>query len=238
MTFVATIDCPFCKTKSVGAVVENLAPRNINTVLGYQGVLTGPATCNNCGEYVILIVEEFIKTKGQGFSPINTPTQPTNIDGHRSGSRTFSLTGWYPETAGPKVPDHLPENVHRAFLSAEKDRSNGSWTSAAMQYGKAIDRGITPLLTDTPGRLTLGQKLGKLRDRGELPQPLLDWIGVALKDRNFASHDDDKDFDSEEEIATIRDLATILLTYLYTMPKRVEIAREDAARREGQTNST
>lgn len=238
MPFVATIDCPFCKTKSVGAVIESLKPRNINRDLGYQGELTGPATCNSCGEYVVLFVEEVSHKKGRPFVQLSIPTQPTSIDGYLYNTQRFALIDWYPKAAGPEVPAHLPQNVHRAFLSAEKDRSHGSWTSAAMQYGKAIDRGITPLLADTPGRLTLGQKLGKLRDRGELPQPLLDWIGVALKDRNFASHDDDKDFDNEEEIATMRDLATILLTYLYTMPKRVEIAREDAARREGQTNTT
>lgn len=77
----------------------------------------------------------------------------------------------------------------------------------------------------------MGQKLGWLKDNGDLAKPLEDWIGVALVDRNFSTHDEDEDFESAAEIETIRDMANILLTYLYTLPKRVELARAAAEER-------
>ncbi|WP_299145997.1 DUF4145 domain-containing protein [uncultured Tateyamaria sp.] len=139
--------------------------------------------------------------------------------------RTVRFLGTIPHAPRAEIPPHIPANVERSFLGAEHARMAQLWTEAAASYGKAIDRGITPLVPDDGKRRTLGQKLYWLRENGNLAQPLIEWIGVILEDRNFAAHDDDRDFESDEEITTIRDFANILLTYLYTMPKRVEIAR-------------
>jgi hypothetical protein len=138
----------------------------------------------------------------------------------------IALVGYTPHPAKPDVPEHLPENVRRSFVGAESARLAGLWTEAAASYGKAIDRSISKEIPEDGKRRTLGQKLKWIRDNKNLPHPLIDWISVVLEDRNFAAHDEDRDFESEEEIESTRAFANIFLTYMHTMPERVRIERE------------
>lgn len=140
----------------------------------------------------------------------------------------FSKLLQAPEPAQPNVPDHLPNAVTRAFLDAEKAFSQGIWSLAAGGYRKAVDRAITPLIADQitgKRRPMLGEKIGMIERLDLLPPAMRDWIGIVKEDGNFALHDDDQDFDTREQVEPAREFAFTLLTYLYTLPEKVRIAR-------------
>lgn len=134
--------------------------------------------------------------------------------------------GQVPKVAGPNVPEHLPANVVRAYLEAEKAFAQGIWSLAAGGYRKAVDRAITPLLGEqAKGKMTLGPKIGLLEKTNLLPPAMIEWIKIVKDDGNFALHDDDQDFDAEQDVTPAREFAFTLLTYLYTLPEKVRLAR-------------
>lgn len=71
----------------------------------------------------------------------------------------------------------------------------------------------------------LGPRLGDLEKSGILPPAMLDWIRIVKDDGNFALHDDEHDFDTREQVEPAREFAFTLLTYLYSLPEKVRIAR-------------
>jgi hypothetical protein len=133
-----------------------------------------------------------------------------------------------PEPQAPSIPEHLPENVVKALLDAELNFHEGRWNPAAIFYGKAIERGVVPFINGDPPRM-LGPKIAALEKTGLLPAAMLDWVRLVKDDRNFAAHENDLDFEVREDVEPTREFAMALLTYLYTMPKRVELARAKAA---------
>lgn len=142
---------------------------------------------------------------------------------------TGNLLWQAPELPAPNVPAHLPDAIQRAFLDAEKAFSQGIWSLAAGGYRKAVDRAITPLIGEDAKGKMLGPKIGMLERTNLLPPAMLDWIRLVKDDGNFALHDDDQDFDSREEVEPAREFASTLLTYLYTLPEKVRIARDLSA---------
>lgn len=133
----------------------------------------------------------------------------------------FSGPSMKPES----VPEHLPDRILKPFLDAEKAFSHGIWGIAAAGYRKAVDRAVTPLIGDAAKGKMLGPKIGMLEKTGLLPPAMLDWIRIVKDDGNFALHDDDHDFDRREQVEPAREFAFTLLTYLFTLPEKVRIAR-------------
>lgn len=183
-------------------------------------------SCNGCNH---LSAASFI------VSGIPTPELP-EMHGDLCGS--FSQNGfpgsaallWHaPERPKPTAPEHLPDNILRAYLEAEKAYASGIFGLAAAGYRKAVDRAITPLIGDGAKGKMLGPKIGMLERSELLPPAMLDWIRVVKDDGNFALHDDDHDFETKEQIEPARDFAHTLLTYLYTLPEKVRLAREKTA---------
>lgn len=138
---------------------------------------------------------------------------------------TSALLWQAPEAPRPNTPDHLPDRILRPFLEAEKAFSHGLWGAAAASYRKAVERGISPWIGKPEKTRMLGPRLGDLEKSGILPPAMLDWIRIVKDDGNFALHDDEHDFDTREQVEPAREFAFTLLTYLYSLPEKVRIAR-------------
>jgi len=201
-----------------GVCINNKPPETTHEAIG---------RCGHCKTDILLYfrAKKYDDLTFDGFSLPDYDMTTVSIPDR---AIDIALIGSHPIEPKASAPEHLPENVRKSFLGAEKARLAGLWTEAAASYGKAVDRGISPLLPNDKKRRTLGQKLYDLKKSGGLAPSLVTWIDVILEDRNFAAHDDDLDFESAEEIETIREFANICLTYLYTMPRKVELARQDA----------
>jgi hypothetical protein len=140
-----------------------------------------------------------------------------------TGTAHLSFQG--PEPPKPNIPDHLPERVLRPFLDAEAAFATGLFSLAAAGYRKAVDRAVTPLIGDQAKGKMLGPKIGMLERLGILPPTMLEWIRLVKDDGNFALHDDDHDFDEKSQVEPAREFTFTLLTYLFTLPEKVRIAR-------------
>lgn len=223
MSVYMTLDCPYCGGKNSTFTAVALKSKEFRSMNCRSDVA---GTCGSCSRMVVANFDIHGATRLDdlgGLTGSFTGELHTRIT--KISSR---LLRQYPAAEKPRVPQHLPENVSRSYLDAEKSFSEGHWNAAAALYRKAVDRAVSPLLEEGSKARMLGPKLGELEKTHKLPDAMLNWIRVVKDDGNFALHDDDHDFDTKEQVAPAREFAHTLLTYLYTLPEKVRLAREGA----------
>lgn len=207
MTTVTVDMCPYCGTKHVA--VANFVQAQVPSGYSNANSKQSAGSCGKCNRYIV----GFRKYLGKALD----------------GSPRYAHFEYFPRPEEINVPDHLPENIKKPFVEAEENFKDGKWSSAAAMYRKAVDRSCTKILADSHIQFNtndmLGRKLGLLKDSGLLPKSMTDWIELIKDDGNFALHDDDRDFETKEEVAPTRRFATVLLEYLFTLPKEVELAK-------------
>lgn len=226
MSLFMSIDCPHCMASKAPYEVTYISVlEKKSSAQGIFGsadwLIDASGTCMLCARLSVALYR------------VGCDERPdTNGSGDLTGRSKFQgreaigiLIKQSPQPPKPDLPEHLPDRVMRPFLEAEKAFSQGLWGSAAASYRKAVERAITPLLlSEKPVRM-LGPKIGLLAKTNLLPPAMLDWIRIVKDDANFALHDDDLDFDKREDIEPAREFAFTLLTYLFTLPEKVRIAR-------------
>lgn len=226
MSLFMSLDCPHCLTSRASHTVRSMVPHaklpNMSPGL-FEVDVSG--TCGACGRMSLAcfhIVATHVPTLDHLAGDLTNSTHSrTARDSHFESTLIWQK----PDLPVPEAPEHLPQPVERAFLDAEKALAKGIWSLAAAGYRKAVDRAITPLIGDDAKGKMLGPKIGMLERTGLLPPAMLDWIRIVKDDGNFALHDDDRDFDDRDDVERAREFAFTLLTYLYTLPEKVRIAR-------------
>lgn len=168
---------------------------------------------------------------GDRDSPIESGTLYGNVNEFSEDYVWTAFEYLVPNPSSQDIPEHLPDNVSRAFKEAEQALAHGLFSSSAANYRKAVDRAVTDTLKsageEVGGRSMLGQKLSLIMKSDLLPKAMTEWIRIVKDDGNFALHDEDKDFESSDQIEPMRQFSHALLTYLYTMPFRVELAGQN-----------
>jgi len=217
--------CPYCKTQN--CFFRTLAPpatRVGEKDVGYISFQV-PCVCFACGGVIVATFKGYCKSPNDIYNLFNESRDVTNVidEGSKPNVSLFEVS---PKPAQAAHPEHCPENVARAFIEAENTLLAGSYTLAAAGYRKAIERAITPLMPAGSNARMLGHKLGELKKSALLPEAMLEWIKVVKDDGNFALHDEDRDFESAEEVEPTRMFAHTLLQYLFTLPAEVKAARE------------
>jgi hypothetical protein len=127
----------------------------------------------------------------------------------------------------PNIPEHLPDQVVRPLVDAEKTLHMGLYDTAAAMYGKALDVALLTI-AEADGR-TLFARIEGMREKGKLPDPLCYYLHDLRVVRNWAAHDVDPFV--QQEVEEFGEATKIVLTYLFTLPGRVAALR---ARRSGQ----
>lgn len=129
--------------------------------------------------------------------------------------------GWHvirvwPEIPKPRMPDHLPEPVARAFLSAERNFAQKDMEEAsAGSYGRALDVG-TKLYAPDITSPTLFARIEALAKQHRITPDLAGWAHAIRLIRNDALHD--IDHIDRDELTAIRGFTETVLTYLFTLP--------------------
>ena len=140
-----------------------------------------------------------------------------------------------------KPPEHLPENVEKAFNEGAACLSIACYNAAATMFRLCVDIATRPLLPDpddadkpqpnSKQRRDLGLRLPWLFENGLLPIALKDLAQCIREDANDGAHVGNLDKPGAEDVL---DFTLVLLERLYTEPKRLELAKERRkARREG-----
>lgn len=203
------LDCPHthCRTRKAG--FTTLDGYAATKGLGYMF-----AACGVCNGAVILVLKDpYGYIGGSDFTQIATE----DIQAW--------LVGTFPSTPKPTAIEAAPENVASSFRQAEAAFDGEHWDNAALMYRKAVERSLRHV--DPSGSGTLAQRIRDLEARHALPPTL-----IAMMDRirflgNDAAHEDEDI--TAPEAADAREFVTLLLTYLFELPARIEraeIARE------------
>jgi len=226
LSLFMTLDCPHCFARTASFSIRSvhlLSSKNIQNI--YSNEIEVHGVCRSCNHSV---VAGFSYVTGYQFRADHLRGDITKgFSGSAIGGLDLRAKKiWQaPEIPKSELPDHLPENVVRPLIEAETAFSHGLWGAAAASYRKTVERAVTPLIDGDTNRKELGKKLGMLEKQGTLPEAMLEWIRVVKDQGNFALHDNDYDFDAKDQIEPAREFTITLLTYLFTLPEKVRLAR-------------
>lgn len=98
----------------------------------------------------------------------------------------------------------------------------GHWSAAALAYRATMERALKQMFPGDMGMLN--KRIRKAEAERRFPQAMIDWLDEVKAFGNEAAHEE---WDAAQEDAeAAREFASLFLTYAYTMPERVRLARE------------
>jgi hypothetical protein len=153
--------------------------------------------------------------KKQKFSGISV------IDGDPTYSGWF-LTGFWPEAPKPSIPEHLPPDIERIYLQAERNfPTQGNEEAAGTMYRKALDVGLKKIDPTLSG--TLGAKLKQLSKNGRLLPDIAEWADHVRELGNDAAHEEDAL--PRKDLEDLRGITEMVLRSLFTLPNMTKKRR-------------
>lgn len=129
-----------------------------------------------------------------------------------------------PAPKTPVAPPFTPEAVAEYYIEACDSLHRHKWTSAASMLRKCMEVALKDLSPDIDA-WKIEKRIDKLAAEHRITPALKDWAHELRLDGNEALHGIEP---ATEELATrMERLTHFLLLYLYTLPKQVELAREE-----------
>lgn len=132
-----------------------------------------------------------------------------------------------------EAPEHLPSEVHEAFVEGAKCMAIGCHNAAGAMFRLALDLTTKPLLPDsnnstTPQpsklqRFKLADRIDWLIEQGSIPASLARLAHCVRQDGNDGAHDGTLDKKDAEDLL---DFTTALLERQFTEPERLRIAEQ------------
>ena len=147
---------------------------------------------------------------------------PSNAVGNVAQTNGYTLVKTLPEPERAKVPEHMPARVRNLFEQAEMVRIQGIIDGSAMLYRSALETALKEI-DNSIGDVPLSARINRLAQAGRLTEALKDWAHQIRLDGNDAAHD--AQALELEDVERLADFARLVMTYLFTLPKEVEIAR-------------
>ncbi len=142
-----------------------------------------------------------------------------------SNAGAFIVMETYPAAPETDIPQHLPDRVAKAFKEGCEILSK-SPNAACAQFRRAMELGLKDLAPDVEA-WKLEKRIDKLAAQGMLTESIRTWAHQLRLDGNEAVHGDEE---ATLAIAqAVESLTRYVLTYLYTLPRQVAIARGEEA---------
>ena len=199
-------DCPHCDTRLAGftLVGESKVP-------GKKEEWHAFLRCNVChGPLAVTLLNAAYTTKLADQS------------GNLASGKNFSRLRFFPLRQPSSAPAHIPESVSRAFIQAEDAIKRQHWEAAGAMDRRALEIATKEMAPEHAG-LSLYARIEKLAKAGKLTESLKDWAHDLRLFGNDALHEIEGV--SRNEATQAHELTRFTLTYLYTLPKQVELAR-------------
>jgi hypothetical protein len=175
----------------------------------------------NCEEAVVAFFES--ANNAPYNSPQNCPTDPVKLG--------WKLTNSYPKPEPSRCPSHTPSDLKEIFLEAAEAFKRGLPNASGTMSRKVLDVSTQQLCDTTFGEdakkytKTFG-RIEALAAKHVLTPALKDWAHQLRLGGNDASHDSESFTPSEAE--ELLNFAELYLTYVYTLPGRLEERRKRA----------
>lgn len=205
--------CPYCKIENTAFVVRAFEPNKEAP----QKIATLFATCNKCNGGLVAVA--FSNASNRFESLIGNEGDLSYIAMYEY----FSIETWLPTPEPIDIPNHLPDDVAKAFFEG-CNVIGISNDGACSMFRKAIDIATKDLSKDSNGTpWKLEKRIDKLSNDGKITKDIAEWAHQIRIDGNDALHENNA---SPEDAESLRDLTKYVLMYLYALPEQVRIARE------------
>jgi hypothetical protein len=211
-------NCPHCDTQRIAftlaAETKLAAPRANDWLTLFK--------CAKCQGG--LVIEYQYQVNHGVTSPGACNGDPSNLGFHEYK--------FYPGKMPPSSPSHTPEPMLRFFKQAVEALHSGSPDAAGAMSRKVLDVSTQTLLRELIGEDakkfgTIQKAIDELAARNVLTPALREWAHVVRLEGNVAAHDADPY--TQEEADELLSFVDLYLTYVYTMPARLELRRKKAA---------
>jgi len=131
----------------------------------------------------------------------------------------WEVVKFWPVAPGPLIPEHLPPEIERVYLQAERNFPiSGNEEAAGTMYRKALDVGLKMIAPSVTG--TLKGRIEKLVQQNRLTPELGEWADQIRLLGNEAAHEIDQP--TREEVEALRNFSDLVLRYLFTLPAMVK----------------
>lgn len=191
--------------------------------LGFVLVETHPATDRNGSLHAMLVCP---RCSGPAVARMFNP-RGYNVRDHDGDVRAIPgvQVEWIePRPQTPAAPPFTPDVVAEYYVEACDSLHRKKWTSAASMLRKCMEVALKDLSPDIEA-WKLEKRIDKLAADNRITPALKDWAHELRLDGNEALHGIEP---ATEELATrMERLTHFLLLYLYTLPKQVELARDE-----------
>ncbi len=209
--------------------IFGVAPASVEKARLQGGVCSTSfaANCEGCGDPISGIA---LSKLAKDTYP-NFPNRAFKLVSEKGSLHEFSfeVLELWPKPTAPRVPDHLPASVERAFLQGELTYAMaGCEDAAAMMYRSALEMALKELHPEAKGML--GKRIDAAVAKGHLPNAIGDWAHEVKIVGNDSAHELEGTTRSDLEEA--RGLVDAALRYLFSMPQTVAERRERRAVRE------
>jgi hypothetical protein len=178
------------------------------------------AVCPNCNGPIAFMMANILA------GPLGELMQQlTKFLGEGNGPDVSSLkvVEFWPKSAQPSVPDHVPEQIGRAVLQAERNfHVDGNEEASAMMYPRSLELALKDKFPALTG--TLAARIKQLVADKTLPQAMGDWADEIRDLGNDAAHDPIEV--DRTQLTMIRGFADATLRYLYTLPAEINARRK------------
>lgn len=141
--------------------------------------------------------------------------------------------GIWPKPLVIDIPQATPERVARSFFEAAQSRRAELWNAACASYRRCMELGLKDFAPDVEA-WKLEKRIDKLAADNRITSDIKDWAHELRLDGNEALHGDE---DATQEITDqMHHLTYFLLTYLYTLPKQIQQARDRREQSDAESN--
>ena len=213
------LECPHCGAEKIGfrLVFDQPAALPIPGSPHAQRWRT-LMVCSNCDEGVVAIFD-----KRPGIN-VAAPTG-LNVDPQKLG---MVLVDTYPKSAPSKIPTHLTDELKNYYNQAAESLRRGNWDASGAMSRKVVDVSTQLLLKEEAKKHgTIQARIDALAANNALTPDLKDWGHQVRLGGNDAAHD--KDPFTKPEADELLDFTELYLTYVYTLPGRLEERKKRAA---------
>lgn len=185
--------------------------------------------CLNCHRGTIFYVEKKDpKFRGEGF-------YPSSIYGVINDSYMVSGHVTSKDFDAAEPPEHLPDNIEKAYVEGAKCMTIGCYNAAATMFRLCLDFATKSLIPEGENsapaakiKRSLGLRMTWLFDNKILPDTFRELADCIKDDGNDGAHEGILD---EPSAIDLQEFTEALLERLYTEPTKIIMAKERRALR-------
>lgn len=154
--------------------------------------------------------------------------QPLTIAGDVQTSPQVRVLAWYPPPVAIDLPEHAPPAATEAFRQGCKNLNAAMFDAASAMFRRALEVALKDLSPDVEA-WKLEKRIDVLAAQHRITPAIRDWAHEIRLDGNEIHS---LDTPAPATVEQMRDLAYFVLLYLFTLPKKVDLAR--ARRADGE----